>query len=166
MVVSNTTFTGNITNSGTITPGGIIVENASTINGGIVDNGGTITGGIIVADSKSTIDRGVEVTGIVIENPQVRRWHQERRHNSGFPQVFMFVMSRVSRAASATAARSILILLLALSRISRTASATAARWLGGVYVGSVANFTGGISNTGEIANGFLWMRISRGHQQR
>ena len=69
MVVSNTTFTGGITNSGMITPGGIIVENASTINGGIVDNGGTIAGGIIVADTKSTIiGTGSTRTGIIIEN--------------------------------------------------------------------------------------------------
>src|SRR5215467_14647814 len=44
VAVTNTSFTGNITNEGTISPGGIIFSNGTIT--GFIGSSGTITGGI------------------------------------------------------------------------------------------------------------------------
>ena len=70
VVVTNTSFTGNITNEGTITPGGptgILVTNASTITGQ-VSNSGTIaitTGTGIRVTANSVITNGIVNSGTI-----------------------------------------------------------------------------------------------------
>jgi hypothetical protein len=53
ILVSNTTFAGGVTNTGTVGAGGIVVVKSTLLSGGIV-NEGVVTGGINV-DSQSKI---------------------------------------------------------------------------------------------------------------
>src|SRR6202140_3858424 len=53
MLISHTTFSGGVTNAGTIGPGGISVISSTFLSGGIFDNG-VIAGGINI-DSHSRI---------------------------------------------------------------------------------------------------------------
>ena len=79
ITINNSTVTSGITNSGTISSNGILLENASTITGSIVDTG-TLAGGINIQDSASKILGGVD--GILIEfGVHLRRRHVEFRHH-------------------------------------------------------------------------------------
>jgi hypothetical protein len=63
--VNNTSFTGNVSNTGVINPGGIAVT-SSTIDGGIYDSG--FIGGGISVDSHSVLVStadGISVTGSI-----------------------------------------------------------------------------------------------------
>jgi hypothetical protein len=65
MVVSHTTFSGGVTNAGTIGAGGISVSSSTFLSGGIVDTG-VISGGIRI-DSHSRIVAS-STTAVAIEN--------------------------------------------------------------------------------------------------
>ena len=65
IALSNTSATGNVCNSGTVSPGGVVVTN-STLNGSILDSG-TIAGGISVDGNSqinaSLLSSAISVTG-------------------------------------------------------------------------------------------------------
>ena len=68
MVVSDTVFSGNVINRGTIGPGGIAVISSTFESGGIFDSG-VISGGITVDDhSKIVASGGDASTGITVES--------------------------------------------------------------------------------------------------
>ena len=68
--VHHTTFSGNVTNSGTISGGGIVVTSSTFLSGGIIDSG--INSGGISIDSRSKIIAkgavGAGATGVLVEN--------------------------------------------------------------------------------------------------
>src|ERR1700730_1295302 len=66
MLISHTTFSGGVTNAGTIGPHGISVISSTFLSGGIFDDG-IIAGGINI-DSHSRIV-GSGVSAVAIENP-------------------------------------------------------------------------------------------------
>ena len=68
--VHHTTFSGNVTNSGTIGGSGIVVTSSTFLSGGIIDSG--IDSGGISIDSQSKIIAkgavGAGATGVLVEN--------------------------------------------------------------------------------------------------
>src|SRR5262249_32303714 len=68
ILISGPSFAGIGATSGTVTPNGIVVTNASTINGRIEDHATLLAGGITIADSKSLIT-GVPSVAIIITAP-------------------------------------------------------------------------------------------------
>src|SRR5579859_4514182 len=67
MVISHTTFSGGVTNTGTIGPGGISVVSGAFFSGGGILDTGTIAGGIKI-DSSSKIVASGGNNAIAVEN--------------------------------------------------------------------------------------------------
>ena len=65
MVVSHTTFSGGVTNAGTIGAGGISVSSSTFLSGGIVDTG-VISGGIRIDSHSRIVASGT--TAVALEN--------------------------------------------------------------------------------------------------
>ena len=69
MVISATTFSGGVTNTGTIGPGGISVVSGAFLSGGGILDTGTIGGGIkIDSSSKIVASGGATQTAVAVEN--------------------------------------------------------------------------------------------------
>ena len=58
MVISHTTFSGGVTNTGTIGPGGISVISGAFLSGGGILDSGVIVGGIKVDSSSKIVANG------------------------------------------------------------------------------------------------------------
>src|SRR6266850_2439518 len=76
VTVTNTSFTGNITNEGTISPSGIAVIGVSAFDGGIANAGsivnagrGIVVGGTTASSFVSTFSGGVTNTGTIVTAP-------------------------------------------------------------------------------------------------
>ena len=132
IAINNSTLTSTIFNTGTISPNGIVLTNASTISGGIADTG-TINGGISVDRTSkiSASSQAIEIFGPTFTGGI---------SNSGtiFGPVFGFSISQVSTFLGGI-----------------TNSGTITGFNGGIVVQSVAHFgnnavSGGITNTGSI----------------
>jgi hypothetical protein len=127
--VTNTSFSGYITNNGIIAPNGIAVTN-STITGGIDDDGTTLSGGVAV-DSRSQIIGVGSITAISIS---------ESTFSGG-----------VSNAGIITAAGS----GISVGGVSTfaggiTNSGSVTAGFNGVVVFAASEFSGGILNSGSI----------------
>ena len=68
MVISHTTFSGGVTNAGTIGTGGISVISGAFLSGGGILDTGTILGGIKVDSSSKIVASGTTKTAIAVEN--------------------------------------------------------------------------------------------------
>jgi uncharacterized protein with beta-barrel porin domain len=139
--VTNTSFTGSITNEGTISPLGIALSNG-TITGAITDTG-TIAGGIsldkaskIAATATAIAISGSTFTGNISNAGTIS--------STGGPGI---VLSTVS------------IFTGNIINAGNISAPTA--FLGtGISVGSVTSFLGGISNTGTISAGSIGINIA------
>ena len=67
MVISHTTFSGGVTNAGTIGTGGISVISGAFLSGGGILDTGTILGGIKVDSSSKIVASGTTKTAIAVE---------------------------------------------------------------------------------------------------
>jgi hypothetical protein len=65
MVVSHTTFSGGVTNTGTIGTGGIAVISSTLQSGGIIDTG-TILGGVKVDSHSTVVGSGGPALGVLV----------------------------------------------------------------------------------------------------
>jgi hypothetical protein len=68
MVISHTTFSGGVTNAGTIGTGGISVISGAFLSGGGIFDSGVIVGGIKVDSSSKIVANGGTTTAIAVEN--------------------------------------------------------------------------------------------------
>jgi hypothetical protein len=68
MLISHTTFSGGVTNAGTIGPGGISVVSAAFLSGGGILDSGIVSGGIKVDASSKIVASGGIHTAIAVEN--------------------------------------------------------------------------------------------------
>jgi hypothetical protein len=68
MVISHTTFSGGVTNKGTIGPGGISVISGAFLSGGGILDSGVVSGGIKVDSSSRIVTSGVQIDAIAVEN--------------------------------------------------------------------------------------------------
>jgi hypothetical protein len=128
MVVSHTTFSGGVTNAGTIGAGGISVSSSTFLSGGIVDTG-VISGGIRI-DSHSRIVAS-STTAVAIENTTT---FGGGISNAG---LHALVVSSVSAFTG---------------DISNTGTISA-RTFGAIYIDSASTFTGAVVNSGRILGG-------------
>jgi hypothetical protein len=128
--VTNTSFSGYVTNNAVISPGGISVTN-STITGGIADNGTTLAGGITV-DTRSRIIGVGSITAIVVS---------QSTFSGGISQAGTVTSggSGVSVGGASTFA----------GGITNSGSVTAG--FNGVVVFGASAFSGGILNSGSIS---------------
>jgi hypothetical protein len=140
ITVSNTSFSGTLGNSGTISlgPTGIAVVNNSTINGGISDSG-TISAtnhGILIDHSSKVTSTG---TAILINGPTFTGGIANSGTVSG--GVFGIVVnSNVSQFGSGKA-----------GGISNSGMISGGST--GIYISGVSTFSGGITNSGTISGG-------------
>jgi hypothetical protein len=137
VAVTNTSFTGNITNEGTITPGGITFTNGTDT--GVINSSGTIAGGIAL-DSKSAIS--ASSNAIVISGPSFG--------------------GGISSAGTISASKNGILISPGsfTGGVSNVGTISAAR--NGILVGAtnvtaaaitITSFGGGISNSGTISYG-------------
>jgi outer membrane autotransporter protein len=129
VTVTSTTFTGNVSNAGTITPGGITIT-GSSVTGAVISSG-TVAGGIGI-DSASQIG---DASGIAITGPSFA--------------------GGISNAGVITAA-GIPILIDGASTFSggivnSSTGVIQGGGLSGIAVSVVSAFTGGVTNAGTIS---------------
>jgi hypothetical protein len=138
MVISATTFSGGVTNTGTIGSGGISVVSGAFLSGGGILDSGIITGGVKVDSSSKIVATGAGgSTAIVIAN------------TGSFG-------GGISNAGTLSATNSgIFVNDVSVFTGGIINSGTiAARFFSGILILATSTFSGGISNLGKItANG-------------
>ena len=72
MVISHTTFSSGVTNTGTIGAGGITVVSGAFLSGGGILDIGTVVGGIKVDSSSRIVASGATQNAIAVENTPAR----------------------------------------------------------------------------------------------
>ncbi len=133
ILVQNTSFSGNVSNAGTISPSGIFVNHA-TIAGSIV-NSGNLAGGISI-DSTSRIssaNTAIKITGPTFSGELTNAGAISTTGNDR-PGIFIGGVTNFSGSI--------------VNGTSGTISAAAA---GGMIVANVSTFAGAISNAGVIS---------------
>jgi hypothetical protein len=68
MVISHATFSGGVTNTGTIGAGGISVVSRAFLSGGGIFDSGVVVGGIKVDSSSKIVANGGTTAAIAVEN--------------------------------------------------------------------------------------------------
>jgi hypothetical protein len=133
MVVSRTTFSGGVTNAGTIGGGGISVSSSTFLSGGIVDTG-VISGGIRIDSHSRIVASGI--TAVAIEDTTTFRGGIS---NAGTIAggLHALVVSSVSAFTG---------------DISNTGTISASTF-GAIYVDGASTFAGAIVNSGRILGG-------------
>ena len=71
MVISHTTFSSGVTNTGTIGAGGITVVSGAFLSGGGILDIGTVVGGIKVDSSSRIVASGATQNAIAVENTRM-----------------------------------------------------------------------------------------------
>jgi len=136
VAVTNTSFTGDITNEGTITPGGITFNNG-TITGSIASSG-IISGGISLDSASAITSAG---TAILITGP-----------------TFSGGISNAGTISGATGGIIVSGVTTFSGGISNSGTITAG--FTGIAVNNVSNFSGGITNTGAITANFAGIGVT------
>jgi hypothetical protein len=133
MVVSRTTFSGGVTNAGTIGGGGISVSSSTFLSGGIVDTG-VISGGIRIDSHSRIVASGI--TAVAIEDTTTFRGGIS---NAGTIAggLHALVVSSVSAFTG---------------DISNTGAISASTFVA-IYVDGASTFAGAIVNSGRIQGG-------------
>jgi hypothetical protein len=133
MVISATTFSSGVTNTGTIGPGGISVISGAFISGGGILDTGTVAGGIKVdSSSKIVASRGGAKNAIAVENT--------RSFGGG-----------ISNAGTLSAASSGVFVSSVSTFTGGITNSGLIAGHGGIDVDQIRRFTGGIANAGSIS---------------
>jgi uncharacterized protein with beta-barrel porin domain len=148
IAVTNTSFTGTITNEGTIAPGGIIFNNGTVT--GFIASSGTIVGGIAL-DLKSAITNS-SGNAIQISGPTFLGGIRNSGTISGPFGAGILVGANVGSGGLLT----ISTFAGGITNSGMITAGAAGVLLGGAAFGSgsaitIANFSGGISNSGTIS---------------
>ncbi len=136
MVISHTTFSGGVTNTGTIGSGGISVVSGAFLSGGGILDTGTVVGGIKVdSSSKIVASGGVTQTAIAVKNTST--------FGGGISNAGL-----ISAAQDGTLAGSVSTFS---GGVRNSGTIVAGR--SAVTVSNATIFTGGITNSGQIFGG-------------
>jgi hypothetical protein len=137
MVISATTFSSGVTNTGTIGPGGISVVSGAFLSGGGILDTGTIAGGIKVdSSSKIVASGGTTRTAIAVKNTPT--------FGGGISNAGL-----ISATSDGILAASISI----FSGGIRNNGTIIAASTHAIVVSNVTAFAGGITNSGQISGG-------------
>jgi len=136
--ITNTSFSGGVGSTGTISPNGIVIIGSSI--GGTISASGTLAGGISI-DNVSTITGG---NGILINGPLLQGGIQNAGQVAGAATgIFVFGVSTFSGSI--------------VNSAGGTISSTNAH---GIFLEQVTTFAGGISNAGLISSVQNGIRLS------
>jgi hypothetical protein len=136
MVISHTTFSGGVTNTGTIGAGGISVVSRAFLSGGGIFDSGVIVGGIKVDSSSKIVANGGTTTAIAVENTNT----------------FGGGISNAGLLSAAHHHDGILVGSVSTFSGGIRNRGTIVAGSFGVVVSSATVFTGGITNSGHISN--------------
>ena len=158
ITINNSTITSTITNSGTISPNGIVLTNASTVVGGIVDKAdtSTINGGISI-DSQSKITNAG--TGIAINRGNFAGGITNSGTIAPGGQVGILIGSTSQALSFSSLTFSIPIFAGGVSNFGTLTGANFGVLVGGLVSATatanahviISSFSGGITNAGTIS---------------
>jgi uncharacterized protein with beta-barrel porin domain len=153
IVVSNTSFTGNLVNNGTVNPSGIAFVNG-TMTGQLVD-GGTILGGISLDGASKIINTGnaIDISGATFAGGISNSGTISTRGVGIFVQSVSTFSGGISNSSTIAGNTGISIdnVLTFAGGISNSGTISATGTTrAGIFVEGVSTFAGGISNSGTI----------------
>jgi uncharacterized protein with beta-barrel porin domain len=156
--VQNTSFTGSITNEGTVSPSGIAFKNG-TINGSITSSG-TIIGGISLdsASKVTSTKTAISVTGPTFSGGISNAGTISAANTGIFVNSVTSFLGGISNSGMISAAFTGILVSGVTSFSGRISNSGMISALNGIVVGSsvgspLASFSGGISNSGTISVG-------------
>jgi hypothetical protein len=165
MVISATTFSSGVTNTGTIGPGGISVVSGAFLSGGGILDTGTIAGGIKVdSSSKIVASGGTTKTAIAVKNTPtfgggISNAGLISAFSDGILAASISVFSGGIRNNGTIVATSHAIVVsnatVFAGGITNSGHIAGGGISGAVWVSGVTRFSGGIVNASVVGNGIV-----------